>query len=148
MKLLPYVLTNIENKEFTLWRFTLFLSHAGKALWETETPGMLTIAKIQKEYCSPNGLEAKTIRLHPEKNIAYIEIDTTKTTFSDFYTWEESIIRPEKPECWRHFYFIEDINHTFWWTPKELIEGEVQGGGNIQGLFEDCMSRSKDTPLY
>lgn len=147
MKLLPYVLTKLENKEFTLWRFTLFLSHAGKALWETETPGMLSVEKIQTEYCSPNGLQVKTISLHAEKNIAYIEIDTEKTNFSDFYTWEEAMMRNDKPECWKHFYFIQDNNHTFWWTPKGLIEGEVQGGGNIQELFEECISRSKDTPL-
>lgn len=146
MKLLPYVLTKLENKEFTLWRFTLFLGHAGKALWETETSAMVSVAKIKNEYCSPNGLEAKTVVLHPEKNIAYIEIDTGKTKFSDFYTWEEALNKSDKPECWRHFYFVEDSNKTFWWTSKGLIEGEVQGGGNIQELFEDCISRSKDIP--
>ena len=145
MKLLPYVLAKQEKKDFTFWKFTVFLSHAGKAIWETEVSSMLSIPTILEEYCLPNGLVTKNIVLVPPKKMAYIEIDKENTKFSDFYTWEEAILRPEKPECWRHFYFIQDKAQTFWWTPKELVEAEIQGGGNIQELFEDCICRSKDT---
>jgi hypothetical protein len=74
-----------------------------------------------------------------------IVFDTSKTILSDFYTYEESTQKSEKPECWRNFYFIQDNSHTYWWSPKGLVEAEIQGIGNVQVVFEDCMSRSKDT---
>ena len=82
-----------------------------------------------------------------KKQIAYIHVNKEKTNLPDFYTWDEVYLKAEKPECWRSYYFIQDKHQTFWWSPKGLLEGELQGGENIQDLFEDCMCWSKDTSL-
>jgi hypothetical protein len=145
MKLLPYFLTKQQKKDFTIYKFSVFLSHAGKSVWEE--PELLSDKTIKKEYCESNGLYVKNLFLDTKKQIAYIEIDTSKTILSDFYSYEESIQKSEKPECWRNFYFIQDKNHTYWWSPKGLVEAEIQGIGNVQIVFEDCISRSKDILL-
>jgi hypothetical protein len=145
MKLLPYILTKRETKDFTFWKFTVFLSFAGKSIWEESGP--LSKSVIQHDYCELNGLYAKDIVIDPKKQLALIQIDTQKTNLSEFYIYEEALQKPDKPECWRSFYFIQDKGQIFWWSPKGLIEAEIQGGGNIQELFEDCIRWSKDTAL-
>jgi hypothetical protein len=145
MKLLPYILTNQQKKEFTVWKFDVFLSHGGKSIWEEE--GVLSKSKIQEDYCEANDIFINKLFMDTKKQIAYIQIDTKKTKVSDFYTYDEACLKVEKPECWRSFYFIQDRLNSYWWSPKGLLEAEIQGIGNIQELFEECMSRSKDIVL-
>lgn len=147
MKLLPYILTKQEKKDFTFWKFDVFLSYGGKSIWETDTPNSLTSTEIQDEYCIPNELYPQSIHIDTKKHLAYIQIEKQKTKLSDFYTWDEVCLKIEKPECWRTFYFLQDKIDSFWWSPKGLVEAEIQGGGNIQDLFEECIRWSKDISL-
>lgn len=143
MKLLPFVLTAKQTEKFTIYTLSLFLSHAGKSLWDV--PGSLSKATIQSEYCEENGLYPTFVNIDNSNQVAYIHIDTKKTNLSDFYTWEEALQKGGKPECWRKFYFIQDSQGAFWWSPKGLIEAEIQEGGNVQDIFEEVLRRSKDT---
>jgi len=145
MKLLPFVLTTKQTEKFTMYKLLLFLSHAGKNIWDV--PGLLSKSTIESEYCEGNGFVWKSIDIDSKNQIAYIQIDAEKTNLSDFYTWEEALQKPSKPECWRHFYFMQDAKGAFWWSPKGMIEAEIQEGGNIQDIFEDILRRSKDTLL-
>jgi hypothetical protein len=144
MKLLPFFVTQKKTEFFRIWKLSVFLNHAGKSVWESDSPGLLSSQQISSEYCEPNGFAVDNIRVQKESKVAYICINPEKTNLSDFYSWEEALARSDKPECWRSFYFIQDSDSLLWWSPKDLIEGEVQGLGNIQDIFEEIM-RSKDS---
>lgn len=126
-------------------RCTLFLSHAGKSIWQTEEPGCLTLDKMREDYLDPNGFAVDGIQLDTTHNIAYIQINPTKTSFGEFYTWEEALQKQEKPECWRHFYFVQDKDGTDWWSPKGLVEAEFQSGDPLFELFQEISLRFSDT---
>ncbi len=100
--------------------------------------------QIQSEYCESNGLVVDQIWINKQNQVAFLCVNPEKTSLSDFYGWEEALLRTDKPECWRSYYFIQDADSMIWWSPKDLIEGEVQGLGNIQTIFEEIM-RSKDS---
>lgn len=145
MKLVPFVLTKKHTGVFQLTRCTLFLSHAGKSIWQTEELGLISLDTLRSDYLDPNGFAVVTIQIDTKQKIAYIQIDPTKTSFGDFYTWEEALQKQEKPECWRHFYFIQDKDGTDWWSPKGLVEAEFQSGEALSEVFQEISSRFSDT---
>jgi len=144
MKFLPFFLTQKETELFRIWKLSVFLNHAGKSVWESDLPGLLPLHQIQSEYCDANGFVVDHIWIQKESQVAFICIDSNKTKLSEFYSWEEALARTDKPECWRSFYFVQDHDSLIWWSPKDLIEGEIQGLGNIQDIFEEIL-RSKDS---
>lgn len=113
---------------------SLFLSHAGKSIWTPDESGTLNEATIYEDYCQPNGFVVESIRMQGT-SIAFIQVNPQKMNLSDFYTWDEALQIPAKPECWRKFYFIQDKDGAEWWSPKGLFEAEIQGFGNISELW-------------
>lgn len=130
MKLVPFVFTQQHSESLTKMKLLLFLSHAGKAVWQTDE-AHLTTEQIQKEYLEPNGFHSK--RMWISYDVVYIEVDKDKTNLSCFYTWEEALARPEKPECWRAFYFFQDSIQAHLWMPD--TECEIQGIGSLWSLY-------------
>jgi hypothetical protein len=147
MKLVPYILSQKELQHFTITRIALFLSHGGKSIWKTDTTALLSTKEILDEYCEPNGFVVDSIKIDTQKKIAYIQVNKEKTKLSEFYTWDEAYLHVGKPECWRRFYFVKDKEGADWWSPKGLIEAEIQDYGNVQDLFLDISSWSKDIKL-
>jgi hypothetical protein len=145
MKLVPFVLTKKESGLFQMTRCTLFLSHAGKSIWQTDESGSISLETLQTDYLGPNGFAVHDIQLDTKRQTAYIQIDPTKTSFEDFYTWEEALQKQDKPECWRHFYFVKDRDGTDWWSPKGLLEAEFQSGEAVSEVFQEIASRFSDT---
>jgi hypothetical protein len=133
MKLVPFFLKESTKHLFHIQTLTVFLAHAGKALWTTDESGVVSKEKILSDYCEANGFVVKEINI--EKDIAFLEIDPRATNISDFYSWEEALTTPGRPECWRRFHFIQDKEGGDWWSPKGLIEAELQGFGNVESLF-------------
>lgn len=140
MKLIPFYLRESFKNSFKIQTLTLFLGYAGKSVWTTEESGFLNSEQILKNYCEPNGIFVKSI--HIEKDRAYIEVDEQKTNLSEFYTWEEALRKPGKPECWRRFYFLHDKEGGEWWSPKGLIEAEIQGLGNVEEIYRHLRTSS------
>jgi hypothetical protein len=132
MKLIPYFLRKRNQNTFCLETLNVFLAHAGKAVWTTEEQGLLSLDTILHDYCEANGLIVNQVFL--EKDVAFLEVNPEKTNLSEFYTWEEALAKPGKPECWRRFYFLQDKEGSDWWSPKGLVEAEIQGFGNVQDL--------------
>ncbi len=145
MKLVPFILTQKKNGLFTISKLSLFLSHAGKSLWQTEESGLLSQDTLQEEYLLPNGFPVDHMEIDKAKRIAYVQVDKGKMNLSDFYTWEEALTKPDKPECWRHFYFIQDKEGADWWSPKGLLEAELPEVGNLGDLFVSLQSIKRDT---
>jgi hypothetical protein len=58
---------------------------------------------------------------------------------NEFYNWDEALAMPSKPECWRSFYFFKDTHGDDWWTPKNILDAEIQGLGSIHSLFLDIL---------
>ena len=143
MKLIPFVLKKKTNGPFEITRCAIFLSHAGKALWQTDESGNVSKQVIQEDYCEPNGFAVDNVWLDTKKSIAYIQVNPEKTSFADFYTWEEALVKSSKPECWRHFYCIEDQEGVDWWSPKGLVEAEFLPVGNIQDIIAEVRHLSK-----
>jgi len=135
MKLVPFFLSKKERNHFTITNLHLFLSHAGKSIWKTDEPGSLPLQSVLEDYCEPNGFVIKRTYVDTSKHIVYLEIDSEKTNLTDFYTWEEALSKPTKPECWRRFIFVKDAEQADWWSPKDLIEAEIQDYGNVWELY-------------
>lgn len=119
---------------FTIVSLSLFLSHAGKSIWTTDESGQVSDKTIYEDYCEPNGFVVETIKQY-DKGLAFVQVNPSKMNLSEFYTWEEALQSPSKPECWRKFYFLQDKEGAEWWSPKGLIEAEIQGFGNVSELW-------------
>lgn len=145
MKLVPFILTKKKVNTFHVTSCNIFLSHAGKSVWKINEPETVSLQTILQEYCEPNGLYVQKTFLDKLSQIIYLQIDTTKTNLSEFYSWEEALAHPNKPECWRKFYFIQDKEGADWWSPQGLIEGEIQDLGNIANCYERIQTYFKDT---
>jgi hypothetical protein len=135
MKLVPFFLTEKQTGMFTITKLSLFLSHAGKSLWQTEEQGNVSIDVLKEEYLEPNGMEAEKIQMDQMKQIAYVKINPKTLCLSDFYAWEEAMAKPSRPECWRNFYFVQDKEKADWWSAKGLLEAEIPELGNVATLF-------------
>lgn len=114
----------------------VFLSHAGKSVWKTDENGVVPLNTVFQDYCEPNGFVVEKSFVDTGNQVVYLQINPDKTCLSDFFTWEEALENPAKPECWRHFYFIQDKENADWWSPQGLIEAEIQDYGNISVLYE------------
>lgn len=140
MKLIPFILTQKHTPKFEIWSLTLFLSHAGKAVWKTDEHGFISKEKIEKDYCEPNGFVVKHLHIDEKKQLAFLEIDKHRTNMNDFYTWEEALSKSTKPECWRRYFFFENNligEGGDWWSPKGLVEAEIHEIGNVADLFQE-----------
>lgn len=132
MKVLPFILKTNQGA-LTKTNLSIFLSRGGKNLWQTEQPSV-TRQELEQEYLLANGLIPKMIWI--EQDIAYVLIDEEKTITSDFYTWEEAYKHPQKPECWRPFYFFADASGAPWFTPGPFqTEAEIEGK-SIEAYYE------------
>ena len=135
MKLVPFILSEKQANEFTVTQIQVFLAHAGKSVWKTEESGFVSLKTILQDYCEPNGFTVQKTHVDKQNQIAYLMIDPTKTTMTDFYTWEEALAHQTRPECWRRFYFMQDSETADWWSPHGLVEAEIQDFGNVGDLF-------------
>lgn len=142
MKLLPFVLKQKHTSSFTVSSLSLFLTHAGKGIWKTEEPGVVSLEVLERDYCEPNGLVLSHAFLDAETTTAYLQVDPAKTSLSDFYTWEEALAKPTKPECWRTFYFFEDKEEAFWWSPQGIVEAELPEIGSVQTILSYLRTKS------
>lgn len=115
----------------------LFLAHGGKALWRTDEQS-LTEKQIQEDYLLPNGIIAEKILL--QKDIAFVEVNPEKTHLEDFYTWEEALTNPARPECWRTYWFFTDTQGAEWFSSRFLQgENEVEGRP-IHEYYEEILT--------
>lgn len=140
MKLVPFILTSKQSGPFTFTTLSLFLTHAGKSIWKTDEPGFVSFNTILEDYCEPNGFVIQRSHVDKTKNIVYLQVDAEKMNLSDFYTWDEAIAHPSKPECWRRFLFMKDAEKADWWSPMGLVEAEIQDYGNVHDLYFSILS--------
>ena len=124
MKILPFVLKR-SSSSLSITSLSLFLSQAGKGLWQTDEP-TLSKEQLETDYLLPNGILATKIWI--QGSIAYVQVNAEKTRFQDFYTWEEALQIPSRPECWRTYWFFVDDKTVEWFTSRYLQgESELEG---------------------
>ncbi len=145
MKLVPFILKQTQRNQFTLSYLQVFLNHAGKGVWKTDEPGFVNLETIRRDYCEPNGFIVIRSYIDKKAETAYLEIDAKKTNMQDFYTWEEALANPAKPECWRSFLFVHHKDQSHWWWPKDIVEAELQDLGNITSVYETIFQFFPDT---
>lgn len=135
MKLVPYFFTHPKGlvSEGHLTCLWIFLASAGKRLWQTEEQGFVCEEEILSSYCEPNGLSPKQI--WSDKDIAFIEINPQKTSLKEFYTWEEALQLPSKPECWKRIVLVYDVDKNLWWSGKGLGEAEIPEFGSVDDFL-------------
>lgn len=134
MKLIPFFYSKKETNEFTIYTLRLFTERAGKSIWKAD--GQLSADEISRDHMEPNGLFSKRVLIN--KDIAFIEIDSEKTNLNDFFSYEEALANPDKPECWRKFYFFIDKRNESWWSSKD-IQTDLEETGSVHFLFEDIL---------
>jgi hypothetical protein len=135
MKIFPFVLKTSQGS-LKVRGLSVFLAHAGKSLWQTEEE-TLSLEQLRDEYLLPNGLIPKQIKM--DSSIAYVEIDMQKTKRDDFYTWEESLQNPAKPECWRLFSFFTDEKGAEWFTSRHFQADNLLDGKPVHEYYEDIL---------
>jgi hypothetical protein len=143
MKLVPFFLTkriqkNLGPSDLTIYKLMVFLDKAGKQSWSTEDDDP-SEKELMKDYLEPNGFIANKIVIHSKKSLALIEVNQEQLKLNDFYNWDEALAMQTKPECWRAFYFFKDTQGDEWWSPKHILDAEVQGLGSIYLLFLDIL---------
>lgn len=140
MKLVPFVLTQKSGSSLESYRWLVFLSHAGRGVWKTDEPGLLSEKQIRQDYLVPNGIYTSKVLIDKINEVAWIHVDTSKTNLSEFYTWEEALHATSKPECWRPFYFFKDEKGSYWWSGKGIeCDAEIQELGNVADCFTDVL---------
>jgi hypothetical protein len=117
----------------------VFLDKAGKQSWGTDNDTLYSEKELLQEYLEPNGLAARSMVIDKKNKLALIEVDQEKLLLNEFYNWDEALAMPSKPECWRSFYFFKDTHGDDWWTPKNILDAEIQGLGSIHSLFLDIL---------
>jgi hypothetical protein len=117
----------------------VFLDKAGKQSWATETEALYTEKELVQEYLEPNGLVPRHIVINKKTKVALIEVNEEKLLLNEFYNWDEALAMPSKPECWRSFYFFKDAHGDDWWSPKYILDAEIQGLGSVHSLFLDIL---------
>ena len=117
----------------------IFLDKAGKQSWGTDNDTLYSEKELLQEYLEPNGLAARRIIIDKKNKVALIEVDQEKILLNEFYNWDEALAMPSKPECWRSFYFFKDTYGDDWWTPKNILDAEIQGLGPVHSLFLDIL---------
>ncbi len=133
MKLVPFFITEKHRKHLRISCLHIFLAHAGRVVWKTEEE-YLTKEQILEDYCIPNGFEVEQLWI--DGGTAYIQVKQG-SPLSEFYSWEEAAKHPQKPECWRKFFFFQDSEQSPWFYPQDIFEAEIQELGNIGKVFED-----------
>ena len=144
MKLVPFFLVKKTHRgnEIQHIQLSMFLRFAGKAAWITGESGTITEATLRTDYLEANDIVPKRIVLDKQKQIAWIEVDETKTNLREFYTWDEALANPSKPECWRQFHFFKDRNGADWWSGRSLqAEAEIQDLGNVAEILEEVLRK-------
>ncbi len=139
MKVLPFILKQKQGA-LDMTNLCFFLANGGRSFWQTEE---LTVSNkaLEEEYLLPNGLIPK--RIFSTKDLVYVWIDEEKIKINDFYMWEEAYKHPQKPECWRSFYFFKDSTGTPWFSPASQPEGELEGK-SVQIYYEDILRLTKE----
>ncbi len=134
MKLLPYCFTHppLPGSELQATCVWVFLGLAGKRLWQTDEP-TVSDEEIRTQYCEPNGLPVVSIQRNASQDLAYVELDPKQLRLSDFYSWEEALLSPDKPECWRRFLFLTDTQGVEWWSPPG--DAELPEIGSVSSLL-------------
>jgi hypothetical protein len=117
----------------------IFLDKAGKQSWGTDNDTLYSEKELLQEYLEPNGLVARSIVIDKKNKVALIEVNQEKLLLNEFYNWDEALAMPSKPECWRSFYFFKDTHGDEWWTPKNILDAEIQGLGSIHSLFLEIL---------
>lgn len=139
MKVLPFILKQ-KQAALHMTNLCLFLAHGGRSFWQTEE-AIVSDKTLQEDYLLPNGMIPK--RIFATNHLIYVWIDEEKTKLNDFYTWEEAYKHPQRPECWRSFYFFQDSTGTPWFAPGSQSEGELEGK-SIQVYYEDILRLCKE----
>ena len=140
MKVLPFFLKRVQG-QLQMVHLSLFLSNGGRTLWQTDEAS-LSQKDLEREYLLLNGLIPSKVIV--EKDTAFVQIDPTQTKLADFYSWEEAYKHPQKPECWRSFYFFKDSTGADWFTPTSFqTEAEI-AGTPVQKYYEDILRLFKD----
>jgi hypothetical protein len=109
--------------QWQLVPITLFLENHGKGLYSVENAD---------EWLAENGFSVK--RQWQEEDIVFVEIDTTKTNLSDFYSYEQLTVEQKKgtEECWRTFFVLKTEN------PDEKLS-EKSWNENIENPFSKAI---------
>lgn len=137
MKVIPFFLKQKQG-QLSMMNLCLFLANAGKSFWRTEEESV-NQRELVEEYLEPNGFCIDAI--HFEKDTVFIKVDPSKMNLNDFYTWEEAMKNPQKPECWRHFYFFKDQVGADWFSSKQmhsLSENEIEEKG-VNEIYADIL---------
>jgi hypothetical protein len=109
--------------QWQLVPITLFLENHGKGLCTAEN---------LEAWLSENGFAKK--QSWQVGDTAYVEIDTTKTTLRDFYSFEQLTVEQKKgtEECWRTFFLMKSV------SPDEK-QSEKAWNENLENPFSKIL---------
>lgn len=110
MFIIPYIHRTTTHNNMIVNIFKI-LTIGGKYLWE-ESDGL----NIDTDILEPNGIyitgPVKTISKLSTHSLC--EIDSNKTTLTEFYKWEELPFNDEETFCWKTYTYLTDTNENIW----------------------------------
>ena len=114
-----FIRNNLESVlPIRLVQITIFMENRGKNLIQ------IPEGEIE-EWLALNGIVG---RVWKQQEYAFIEVDCSKTTLSEFYSFEQLTMEQSKgtEECWRTFYWMvskEEKEETHW---NECLEEYIR----------------------
>jgi hypothetical protein len=136
MFIIPYIY-KIKTQNNIKSHIIQILTIGGNELWEEASS-----LDIQTDILIPNSLYSTSTPFTQLKgqNIYMCEIDTDKTTLSDFYNWNEINISDSDTFCWRTFMYITDLNNNIW---LPIPKSEKLSNFRIKDLIDAVLSSNK-----
>jgi|LauGreDrversion4_2_1035121.scaffolds.fasta_scaffold25537_2 hypothetical protein len=143
MFILPYIYHKIQLGSLTVYQWNI-LTISGNKLWEE-----VDTMRIKEDILDPNGFILCSSPKH-HGSIVFCELDKTKLTMDEYYSWEEMTSEELEQEtfCWRKFYIfgpITDTNpstYTKWFPTPDSVVLEPY---SCQHLFQQLLQQHMTT---
>ncbi len=110
------------------------LTVGGRELWE-EKDGL----KINKDVLNPNDIYARGKPIKMDKSMRLCAVDTTKTSVTDFYTWNELALEDRETFCWRTFTYLA-TDKECWLT---IPDTEKLGKYAVRDIVENILEKKE-----
>lgn len=132
MLILPFIHDAIQHNNIQINTIKL-LTIGGKHIWEENN-----LFHIDKDILNTNDIFRKgdTIKFNNELNIC--EVDTTKTTISDFYKWEEINVEDNETFCWRTYIYITGKDEVSW---LDIPKNEKLGNYTVDEIVKKIIQK-------
>ncbi len=133
MFILPFIHEVVNQGSLQVHSIKM-LTVGGHELWE-EKDGLI----INKDILNPNDIYARGKPIKMDKLMHLCAVDTTKTSVTDFYTWNELSLEDSETFCWRTFTYLAADKECWLAIP----DTERLGKYSVRTIVENILEKNE-----